>query len=177
MGRARLNDTDLPACVYLKHGTYYFVSRGKWSRIGKTLDQTKIDRLKELTDPKALSGLRKYLVKRIQTAKSNAKQRGLSFDITEDDIVTMAEAQGWACAVTGVPFSMTKRDDMRYPPFAPSIDRINHLIGYTQGNCRIVTAAVNIARSDLPDDVFHLILLEGGRRVLDGFRQSKTGNM
>lgn len=37
MNRPRKKDRDLPACVYRKHGAYYFVRKGKWKRLGVTL--------------------------------------------------------------------------------------------------------------------------------------------
>ena len=35
--RPRKHDRHLPACVYLRHGSYYYVQAGKWRMIGKTL--------------------------------------------------------------------------------------------------------------------------------------------
>ena len=37
MTRPRKHDRHLPACVYLKHGAYYLVRAGKWTRLGTTL--------------------------------------------------------------------------------------------------------------------------------------------
>lgn len=37
MNRPRKKDRDLPACVYRKHGAYWFVRKGKWRRLGVTL--------------------------------------------------------------------------------------------------------------------------------------------
>ena len=35
MNRPRKQNRDLPACVYLKHGSYFFVKNGKWRNLGK----------------------------------------------------------------------------------------------------------------------------------------------
>jgi integrase len=35
--RRRTRDTDLPACVYRRHGAYWLVKRGKWRRLGADL--------------------------------------------------------------------------------------------------------------------------------------------
>lgn len=35
--RARTKDKHLPPCVYLKHGAYWLVKKGKWERLGKDL--------------------------------------------------------------------------------------------------------------------------------------------
>lgn len=39
MNRPRIHDKHLPRNVYLRHGAYYFVKGGKWTRIGKTLKE------------------------------------------------------------------------------------------------------------------------------------------
>lgn len=36
MNRPRTKNTDLPQCVYWKNGAYWYVKRGKWTRLGKT---------------------------------------------------------------------------------------------------------------------------------------------
>lgn len=35
--KRRTKDTDLPACVYRRHGAYWLVKRGKWRRLGADL--------------------------------------------------------------------------------------------------------------------------------------------
>lgn len=35
--RPRKTDRHLPACVYLRHGAYYYVSKGKWTMLGRDL--------------------------------------------------------------------------------------------------------------------------------------------
>lgn len=35
MNRPRKHNRDLPACVYLKHGAYFFVKKNKWINLGK----------------------------------------------------------------------------------------------------------------------------------------------
>lgn len=37
MGRPRKHATHLPPCVYLRHGAYWYVKRGKWERLGSDL--------------------------------------------------------------------------------------------------------------------------------------------
>lgn len=39
MNRPRRADRHLPPCVYLKHGAYWLVKKGKWERIGATLGE------------------------------------------------------------------------------------------------------------------------------------------
>jgi len=45
--RPRKHQRDLPACVYRKHGAYWFVKRGKWTRLGADL-RTAMQRYSEL---------------------------------------------------------------------------------------------------------------------------------
>ena len=37
MNRPRTKDKHLPACVYFKHGTHWYVKKGKWINIGKSV--------------------------------------------------------------------------------------------------------------------------------------------
>jgi integrase len=37
MTRTRKKDRHLPACVYLKHGAYWYVQKGRWTRLGADL--------------------------------------------------------------------------------------------------------------------------------------------
>lgn len=37
--RPRKKDRHLPACVYLKHGAYWYVHKGKWTRLGDDLQK------------------------------------------------------------------------------------------------------------------------------------------
>lgn len=39
MNRPRKTDTHLPRCVYHKHGAYWLVKAGKWTRLGDTLTE------------------------------------------------------------------------------------------------------------------------------------------
>lgn len=39
MGRPRVHDKNLPANVRRKHGAYYYVRAGKWTRLGSTLSE------------------------------------------------------------------------------------------------------------------------------------------
>lgn len=40
--RPRKHNRDLPACVYLRHGSYYLVQRGRWIRLGGELKESLI---------------------------------------------------------------------------------------------------------------------------------------
>ena len=49
------------------------------------------------------------------------------------------------CDLTGLPFSLELRGKTHMNPYAPSLDRIDSNVGYTETNTRVVLAAVNLA--------------------------------
>jgi integrase len=49
--RPRKNDRHLPACVYLKHGAYYLVRKGKWVPLGSDLKLALAKYAKEIERP------------------------------------------------------------------------------------------------------------------------------
>lgn len=51
MNRPRTKDKHLPRNVYLRHGAYYYVKGGKWTRLGKTLKEA-LNRYAGLYDAK-----------------------------------------------------------------------------------------------------------------------------
>lgn len=46
MGRPRKSDKHLPKCVYEKHGAYYYVKAGKWTRLAADLPTAAFDQEK-----------------------------------------------------------------------------------------------------------------------------------
>jgi hypothetical protein len=168
MGRIRTNENaDLPEHTYFKHGSYWFVHKGKWSRLDadKDIAIRKAKRLNDLYDmkieegPYLLNALRKSFIGR----KGNAIKKSIKFSVTFDDVVEIAERQHWKCAVTGVPLEMTPHTCGNKRPFAPSIDRIKPADGYTIGNIRVVAMAVNFAMNEWGDSIIQL-LAEGWLR-------------
>jgi len=87
----------------------------------------------------------------------NAKNRGIEFSLTEEDIKRLIETANGRCEVSGIRFSMQKLDGMRVRPWSPSIDRVNSAFGYHVENCRILCAAVNLSINQWGDDVFYAI--------------------
>ncbi|MBE5529219.1 tyrosine-type recombinase/integrase [Laribacter hongkongensis] len=51
--RPRKKDRHLPACVYEKHGAYWFVKAGKWTRLGDNLRDALIEHARIITKPKS----------------------------------------------------------------------------------------------------------------------------
>lgn len=85
-------------------------------------------------------------------ARQNAIRRGLSFNLT---IKWVTEQIDKGCAVTKHPFDLSSTI---HRPFAPSIDRINCLKGYTQKNCQMVYLIYNYAKNAFRhEDVMELM--------------------
>lgn len=83
-----------------------------------------------------------------RAARTRAKEKGIAFSITSDDVLSLIETG--KCALSGIPFVFTKAKTLRNP-FAPSLDRINPKNGYTKGNVRAVCVLGNYARSNWTD--------------------------
>jgi hypothetical protein len=90
--------------------------------------------------------------------QKGAKQRGLVFTISAEDVAAVLEDQGRVCAVTGLPFRSEKPEGMRIRPWAASLDRIDGKRGYEPGNIRVVCAFVNVAMNGFGELFFQQVL-------------------
>lgn len=52
MGRPRKSDKHLPPCVYEKHGAFYHVKEGRWTRLGSDLSQALAEYARRFDNPK-----------------------------------------------------------------------------------------------------------------------------
>lgn len=95
----------------------------------------------------------KALFKCFCRARSRARRRGVTFQITFQDVQAIWVRQKGVCAMTSMAFDVTLRGGRRRP-WAPSLDQITAGFGYVPSNTRIVTAIVNLARGDFADDEF-----------------------
>jgi hypothetical protein len=173
MGRPRKHDTELPPCTYLRRGKYFFVRKGVWHNLGAN-KQVALERVAVLAAEIHLESneVEAFVIKRLPNIRANAKARGLAFELTKADIVSLLRSSGATCDVTGVPFSLTKFGCMR--PFAPSVDRKDCSKGYTPANCRIVCTAANMGMSDWGDEVLAKLashMVKKRARVLDTVQQ------
>jgi len=74
MNRPRKQNRDLPACVYLKHGAYFFVKNGKWHNLGKDKKPALAEYAKRLVAPKdGMAGLLAEWFDEIEVAESTKK--------------------------------------------------------------------------------------------------------
>jgi hypothetical protein len=72
--------------------------------------------------------------------------------VTINDLEETWVAQQGRCALTG--WEMTMRLGEGQVPTNASIDRIDSKLGYLMGNVQLVCRAVNVAKSDLPQQEF-----------------------
>jgi uncharacterized Zn finger protein (UPF0148 family) len=79
--------------------------------------------------------------------KLGADRRGLSFEITIQDIQKVYEQQDKICSFSGIPLLFGLN---------ASIDRIDSSKGYTKDNIQIVHKTLNMMKRDLPNDEFLL---------------------
>jgi hypothetical protein len=73
----------------------------------------------------------------LRSAFRRALEKGLPFDLTPEWAASRWTGQ---CEVTDIPFTLTNTKSGFY---SPSIDKIEPLKGYVQGNCRFVLFSVN----------------------------------
>jgi integrase len=52
LNRRRTSDRHLPPCVYFKHGAYWLVKKGKWTRLGEDLAESLVEYAKTVEKPK-----------------------------------------------------------------------------------------------------------------------------
>lgn len=107
----------------------------------------------------------KYMLK---AASERATLKNVPFSLTKEWAL-----EHWTglCAVTGLPFDLTKRG---YGPGtrSPSIDRIDPVLGYIPENCRFVLHAVNgLKHSGTEEEMYKVALAIVNSPVLSKYRQ------
>lgn len=89
------------------------------------------------------------------SAKQRAVRDGVQCSLTWEWILGCLTAG--SCAVTGLPFDLSKHPVFKTHPFAPSIDRIAAGGDYSPANCRVVILAVNAAMNEWGEDIFQQV--------------------
>ncbi len=105
---------------------------------------------KECKHPRTVEGT---LISRFRAAKTRAKTQKLKFDITVEFLVKLYNSQEGKCALTGIPFDLSKSDKFSRNPYNISVDRVSSNLGYTKDNVRLVLVCVNVALSEYGLDV------------------------
>lgn len=84
----------------------------------------------------------RYLIRKLQAAKTRAKTAGIEFNITIEDISPAPDA----CPVLGIPLIISPRAPHNN---VPSIDRMDNTKGYVKGNVRLISNRANTLKSDM----------------------------
>jgi hypothetical protein len=96
---------------------------------------------------------RQYPARRfLASIKQSAKQRGLSFDMTEAWFKERLERG--VCEISGLPIKIKlykKKDVGQRNFYSPSVDRIDNNLGYIPSNCRMVCWGYNIGKYSYTD--------------------------
>lgn len=82
-----------------------------------------------------------YLYYMLKRAERRAKEKGLEFDLTVDDVVIPE-----LCPILGVPLVIGEGKGPK--PFSPSLDKINPDMGYTKGNVVVISMRANQIKSN-----------------------------
>ena len=91
----------------------------------------------------------------ITNARKRAVHKGEVFELDHNWTVEQLEKNNGRCSVTGVLLEFDRASTSRSMacPWAPSIDRIDSSIGYTQENSRLVCWAYNLAKGTWTDEI------------------------
>lgn len=94
----------------------------------------------------------RYLRTSIAKAKERSVRDGVDFSLTKEALCKKMDDQDGRCALSGMRFNFRKSTRSKKRPFAPSIDRIETLKGYTPDNTRLITQIANYARHSFSDE-------------------------
>ena len=100
--------------------------------------------------------------------KSNAKRRGVPFNLTKNDLILLFNDQNGLCYYTGQPLKLVTSVgrgtvNMLNTPDQLSLDRKVPSLGYTKGNVVWCTYLINSMKNMLTDEQFYKMC----RRVLE----------
>lgn len=95
--------------------------------------------------PERVVALRRIVIQGCKDARKRASNAGRDHRITATDTDKLLWAQGFCCAISGLPFQPDAAEGTFRSAFRPSLDRINPAKGYTPTNIRLVLTIVNIA--------------------------------
>lgn len=97
------------------------------------------------------------LIACLRGARGRAARKGLPFDIDLDWLLAEVQAADFRCALTGIEFFADPPSRGAINPYAPSLDRREGKKGYTKGNVRVVSRAVNTMLLDWGHAVFEQV--------------------
>lgn len=86
-------------------------------------------------------------------ARKNALTRNIPFTLTRGEFDALLARADGRCMISGIQFEFVYEGTASRRPYAPSLDRIDSMKGYTAGNVRLVCVAVNLAMNQWGLDV------------------------
>ncbi len=92
--------------------------------------------------------------------RHRAKQRGLEFSITAEDIPLPD-----VCPVFGIPLIISSGRDAFAKPNSPSVDRWDNSKGYVPGNVVVISTRANLLKKDATVEEMRLLLAYMERAV------------
>lgn len=111
---------------------FYTTGIGRSSRIASASRQRKVNKLKYL----------------FNSAKGNAKKKGITFDILKEDINQLWEEQNGLCFYTAKPMIIDVTNVSNNRDIV-SLDKIEPKLGYVKGNIVLCRWVVNKIKNDL----------------------------
>jgi hypothetical protein len=94
---------------------------------------------------------------------ASARRRGISFDLSEEDLSILVARAAGRCEMTKIRFSNVRLPDQRVRPFRMSVDRLDNNEGYSLRNCRLVCVQANFLRGFADLEAAHLFFMEYAR--------------
>lgn len=89
-----------------------------------------------------------------RTSRKNAAVRGIPFELTQAEFGALWSEANGVCAMSGRIFAEPEgKSKWRRNPWGASLDRVRNEHGYRVGNCRLVSACVNIALNEWGEEV------------------------
>lgn len=88
------------------------------------------------------------------TLKSNAKKRGVPFEITPIEAWEVLQKQNGICALSGIELVLVNNYRDERPYHTASLDRIDSTKSYTKDNIQWVHKVINIMKNTLPQEEF-----------------------
>lgn len=89
-----------------------------------------------------------------RSCKSNAKKRGLEFNITKEDMWNQWLSQNGKCSLSGIILTIERNYKKMKEGMSASLDRINSKKGYTKDNIQWVHKDLNKMKLNYPNDYF-----------------------
>lgn len=96
--------------------------------------------------------------KMLQTSRSNAKTKGLTYTLSLQDLRDIYKKQEGKCFYTGVPMSLRSNNHLDRDPLLISLDRYTSTLGYTQENTVLCCWGCNALKGYHSTETFYSTL-------------------